>query len=611
MPDIIQLLPDSIANQIAAGEVIQRPASVVKELLENAIDAGAGHIQLIIKDAGKTVIQVIDDGKGMSETDARMAFERHATSKIKTAHDLFSIRTMGFRGEALASIAAIAHVELTTRLTDNELGFRVNIEGSEIKKQDWVQSPAGTSISVKNLFFNVPARRKFLKSDPVELRHIMEEFHRVALAYPSISFIMYHNGNETYRLPGGHLKQRIIGICGKNYTDKLIPVSEESDVASFSGFVTKPDAARKTQGDQYIFVNQRFIKSHYLNHAIRHAYEDLISKDVYPAYFIFLEIDPAHIDINVHPTKTEIKFDEERLIYNYLRVCVKHSLGQYAILPMLDFDTDHNLLQGLSTSSGASQADTSQKYFPNAGFGRAEQKDISGWEELYKGMNAAHTSATNIPVFQKEADIIENEFYALSGQETALFHGNHNITSFQLNKTYIVFPLKSGLMLVDQQAAHERILYEEYSEILTSGKNSVQKELFPRSIELDRSESEVFSVILPSVNKMGFEIEHFGHTTYIIHGTPAGLADNTDINGLVHQLIEQYLIHREVELGLEDNLARSMAISAGIKKGTVMDKEEMHRIVDCLFACQLPYTSPSGKKCFIIIEHDYILKRFS
>lgn len=609
MPDIIQLLPDSIANQIAAGEVIQRPASVVKELMENSIDAGATHIQLIIKDAGKTSIQVIDDGRGMSETDARMSFERHATSKIRTAHDLFCIRTMGFRGEALASIAAIAHVELITRLPDSELGFRLCIEGSEITKQEWVQSPAGTSLSVKNLFFNVPARRKFLKSDPVELRHIMEEFHRVALAYPSISFSMHHNGNETYRLPGGNLKQRILGILGKTYTDKLIPISEESEVATFSGYVTKPDAAKKTQGDQYIFVNQRFIKSHYLNHAIRHAYEDLISKDVYPAYFVFLEIDPAHIDINVHPTKTEIKFDDERLIYNYLRVSVKHSLGQYAVSPMLDFNTNQNFLQGLAM--GSQGEGVPERFIPTAGFGRSGQKDVRGWEDLYSGLNQPRSATGDLPGFQKEAQAIESEFYTLSGQESSYFQGHDQGASFQLNKSYIVFPVKSGIMLLDQQAAHERILYEEYSEILTSGKPLVQKELFPRSLELDRSQSEIFDVILSTVNKMGFEIEHFGHTTYIIHGTPAGLEENTDIEGLIHQLIEQYLLHKDVELGIEDNLARSMAVSASIKKGKTMGKEEMNRLADRLFACQLPYSSPSGKKCFIIIEHDYILKRFS
>lgn len=611
MPDIIQLLPDSIANQIAAGEVIQRPASVVKELMENAIDAGASQIQLIIKDAGKTSIQVIDNGKGMSETDARMAFERHATSKIRTANDLFSIRTMGFRGEALASIAAIAHVELITRLSEDEVGQRLIIEGSHMTKQECVQAPVGTSMSVKNLFFNVPARRKFLKSDPVELRHILDEFHRVALAYPDITFSMHHNGNETYRLSGGNLKQRIIGILGKHYADKLIPIGEESEVATFSGFVTKPDAAKKSQGDQYIFVNQRFIKSHYLNHAIRNAYEDLINKDVYPAYFIFLEIDPSHIDINVHPTKTEIKFDDERLLYNYLRVTIKHGLGQYAISPMLDFATDQNLLKRFSDNTQGDSNQGSNPYFSTGGLGRSEKQNLDGWEEIYKGLNSTNIPATDIPEFQKESQAVENEFYTLSSSEESLIQGSENRVAFQLNRSYIIYPVKSGMMLIDQQAAHERILYEEYLEILTLGKSSVQKELFPRSIDLDRAESEVFDVILPSVNKLGFEIEHFGHTTYIIHGTPAGLDEKTNINDLIHQFIEQYLIHKEVELGLEDNLARSMAVSASIKKGRVLDKEEMNQLADRLFACQLPYSSPSGKKCFIIIEHDYILKRFS
>ncbi len=610
MADIIQLLPDSIANQIAAGEVIQRPASVVKELMENAIDAGATQIQLIIKDSGKTSIQVIDNGKGMSETDARMAFERHATSKIRTANDLFTIKTMGFRGEALASIAAIAHVEMITRQTDNEVAHRLVIEGSHISKQEKLQAPVGTSISVKNLFYNVPARRKFLKSDPVELRHILDEFHRVALANPEIAFNLHHNENETYRLNGGLLKQRIIGILGKHYTDKLIPLKEESEVATFSGFVTKPDAAKKTQGDQYIFVNNRFIKSHYLNHAIRNAYEDLLTKDLYPAYFLFLDIDPAHIDINVHPTKTEIKFDDERLLYNYLRVCVKHSLGQYAVSPMLDFGMDQNLLN--SVSKIENNATEAEKYSAIGGFGqRPDKQSVKGWEELYKGMNDVQPISNTSTDFHDRAQAIENEFYTISNNEEALINGAENRVAIQLNKSYIVYPVKSGMMLIDQQAAHERILYEQYIDILTKGNASIQKELFPRSVDLDRAESEIFNVILPNVNKLGFEIEPFGQTTYIIHGTPAGLDEKIKINQLIHQLIEQYLAHKEVDLGIEDNIARSMAISASIKKGRILNKEEMDKIADQLFACQLPYSSPSGKKCFIIIEQDYIQKRFN
>ncbi len=612
MADIIQLLPDSIANQIAAGEVIQRPASVVKELMENAIDAGALQIQLIIKDSGKTSIQVIDNGKGMSETDARMAFERHATSKIRTANDLFSIRTMGFRGEALASIAAIAHVELITRQVENEVAHRLVIEGSHISKQEKIQAPVGTSISVKNLFYNVPARRKFLKSDPVELRHILDEFHRVALAHPEISFSFHHNGNETYRLNSGPLKQRIIGILGKHYIDKLIPINEESEVANFTGYVTKPDAAKKTQGDQYIFVNNRFIKSHYLSHAIRNAYEDLLTKEMYPAYFLFLDIDPAQIDINVHPTKTEIKFDDERLLYNYLRVTVKHSLGQYALSPMLDFDTNSNLLEGQFVKNENQNDPQANNYSSQGGFSfRPDRQQIKGWEELYRGMNEINATDASMALQHPKSQDIEDEFYLISSHENTLTTQSENRVPIQLNKSYVVFPVKSGMMLIDQQAAHERILYEQYLDIFSEGQASIQKELFPRSVDLDRAESEIFNVILPTVNKLGFEIEPFGQTTYIIHGTPAGLDEKIKIDQLIHQLIEQYLAHKEVELGIEDNLARSMATSACIKRGRMLNKEEMDKIADMLFACKLPYSSPSGKKCFIIIEHDYIQKRFS
>ena len=606
MPDIIQLLPDSIANQIAAGEVIQRPASVVKELMENALDAGSTYIRLILKDAGKTSIQVIDDGKGMSETDARMSFERHATSKIRSAHDLFSIKTMGFRGEALASIAAISHTEMTTRQAESDVAVRIIIEGSQISKHEKCQGAAGTSITVKNIFYNIPARRKFLKSDPVELKHIIEEFHRVAIANPEIHFTLHHNGNELYHLPKSNLKQRIVGIFGKNINDKLVPVTEETEVAVFSGLVGKPDAAKKTQGDQYLFVNKRFIKSSYLNHAIRTAYEELITKDMFPAYFIFLEVDPSHIDINVHPTKTEIKFEDERLIYNYLRVSVKHSLGQYSLSPMLDFNVDHNFTHKYSGDASSERKTTNYHPEQEARF-RPGQENVRGWEDIYSSMK--QFTVPEDPSSQNEVSILESEAFRSDISINELDAINKD--PFQLHNTYIIYPVKSGMMIIDQQAAHERILYEQYLENLQNGEYSSQKELFPRTIELDAAKASVLKNIADRIAGLGFDLEDFGHNTFIIHGTPSGLDNSISIDNIIEQLISNYVNNLEFELGIEDNLARSMAISSGIKKGRRLEKQEMSAIIDMLFACKVPEKSPSGKKCFFIQEIDEIVKRFN
>ena len=614
MPDIIQLLPDSIANQIAAGEVIQRPASVIKELLENAVDAGATQIKLIIKDAGKTSIQVIDDGKGMSETDARMAFERHATSKIKSANDLFCIKTMGFRGEALASIAAIAHVELTTRQAHEDTATKIQMEGSMLTKQEKVQAMPGTNITVKNLFYNVPARRKFLKSDPVELKHIMDEFHRVSLANTDIFFTLHHNGNEVYHLPKSNLKQRILGVMGKQMNEKLIPINQETEAAAFSGFIGKPDTAKKTQGEQFIFVNKRFIKSNYLNHAIRAAYEDLLPKDMYTPYFLFLEIDPATIDINVHPTKTEIKFEDERLIYNYLRVSLKHSLGQYSLGPMLDFNTDQNFFSNFKGSANIQQdqaINTGEKFKqqPNSPSYRPDKTSVKNWEDIYFGME--NTVLKGDDHHENQVKTLENEAYALSGDEDKDLKNFVSVEPYQLHKTYIIYQVKTGMMIIDQQAAHERILYEQYLEILKNGEYLTQKELFPRTVELDPSKSDVLKSILDKVKRLGFDIEEFGHHSFIVHGTPSGLDVNISLDEIIDKLISQYIGNLEFELGIEDNLARSMAISAGIKRGYSMEKQEMKAVIDLLFGCQLPQKSPSGKKCYIIIEHDELGKRFN
>ncbi|MBK9733850.1 MAG: DNA mismatch repair endonuclease MutL [Saprospiraceae bacterium] len=613
MPDIIQLLPDGIANQIAAGEVIQRPASVIKELMENAIDAGASAIKIIIKDAGKTSVQVVDDGKGMSQTDARMSFERHATSKIRSANDLFCIKTMGFRGEALASIAAISHVEMITRQINEDIGNRILIEGTVIMKQDMVQAMPGTSITIKNLFYNVPARRKFLKSDPVELKHILDEFHRVVLANPDVHFTLHHNGNELYHLPKSNLKQRIIGVLGKQINDKLIPVNEDTEVATFSGFIGKAETSRKTQGDQYIFVNKRFIRSNYLNHAVRAAYEDLITKDVFPTYFLFLEIDPANIDINVHPTKTEIKFEDERLIYNYLRVSLKHSLGQYSLSPMLDFNTDHNFAYKFSgdpnivSSDLVSKKVTSSYPLENEATFRPGQESSKGWEQIYQGLQEIKIPDTDHDV----VNTVESEAFQLTIDESETRSLFSTREPYQLHNTYIIHQLKTGMMIIDQQAAHERVLYEFYLGALQNGELFSQKELFPHTIELDQAQAIVLKKILSSVNALGFEMEEFGQNTFIVHGTPSGLDSSVSIEVIVQKLISQYLQNLEFELGIEDNLARSMAYSASIKRGKRLEKEEMTRLIDQLFGCGMPYKSPSGKKCYVSLELDELAKRFN
>ena len=532
MADIIQLLPDAIANQIAAGEVIQRPASVVKELLENAIDAGSTDIKLIIKDSGKSLIQVIDNGCGMSETDARMSFERHATSKIRKAKDLFSIRTMGFRGEAMASIAAIAHVELRTRRHADELGTRLVIEGSEVKTQEACQCAAGTSISVKNLFYNVPARRNFLKSNTVEMRHILDEFQRVAIANPDIFFSLHHNNTEVFHLPDGKLRQRVVGVFGNSWNKKLVPVDEETDILKIRGFVGKPEFAKKTRGEQLLFVNNRFIKSGYLNHAILNAYEDLLPKDTYPIYTIFIDIDPANIDINVHPTKQEIKFDDERLVYNYLKVAIRHALGQYSITPTLDFDQDPNFSKYVPTNKNVSQGQETKPSNGNvksdfAGVSKTnsplESNNLKNWEKLYEGLDSFDQPQEETSD-QGKAFTIESQWSAnpVTDDPTSGF-ANEKKRPYQIHNTYVVSHIKSGFLLIDQQAAHERILYERYLSFLKDQQPLTQKQLFPKTINLSPIDSQVLLKIIPEINLLGFDIQEFGNESFVIHGIPADL----------------------------------------------------------------------------------------
>ena len=625
MGDIISLLPDSIANQIAAGEVIQRPASVIKELMENSIDAGSTSIKLIIKDAGKTLLQVIDDGCGMSDQDARMCFERHATSKIKKAKDLFAIRTMGFRGEAMASIAAIAQVEMRTRRQTDELGVKIIIEGSEVKSQEACQCMVGTSISVKNLFFNVPARRNFLKSDTVEMRHVVDEFQRIALAHPDLFFSLHHNKSEVFHLPAGNLRQRIVGMFGSNTNKKLVPISENTDALNMEGFVGKPSFAKKTRGEQFFFVNQRYIKSGYLNHALMSAYEDLLPKDTFPLYVIFLEIDPARIDINVHPTKQEIKFEDERLVYNYLKVAARHALGQYSITPTLDFEQETSLnslpIMNPKQSAGGENRFEKRTSLANqsvqkkgAGVNknaasRLESSNLRNWQKLYEGLDELDENSTDPSQQSVTIESAAGKNLELrSDQDRPLAESR---VPYQIHGTYIVSQIKSGFILIDQRTAHKRILYERYLNDLQNNQQGVQQKLFTKTVTVAPADKPLLDEILPQIQLLGFDIEDFGNNSYVIHGIPAELSKGLDEQQLIEDLLEQYKANLELKMGIVENIALSLARGSAIKRGQNLTSDEMRELIDNLFACQVLYNGPTGDHCFVTYELDDLKKRFS
>lgn len=621
MADVIQLLPDSIANQIAAGEVIQRPASVVKELMENAIDAGSTSVKLIVKDAGKTLIQVIDDGCGMSETDARMAFERHATSKIKDARDLFQIRTMGFRGEALASIAAVAQVELRTRRQPEELGSKIVIEGSTVKTQEACQCVAGSNLSVKNLFYNVPARRNFLKSNSAEMNHILNEFQRIAIAHPNIFFSLHHNNTEVYHLPAGRLRQRIVSIFGSSTNKKLVPISEDTDALRITGYIGKPEFAKKTRGEQFFFVNNRFIKSGYLNHAVVSAYEDFLSPDSYPMYVIFLEIDPARIDINVHPTKQEIKFDDERLVYNYLKVAVRHALGQHNVMPTLDFEQDLSFSTFEVEQPSVETVRTEQNTSDPSSFSSDNRMDIrqrnnkKHWEELYKNLEVfdidTAPSTESLDAEEEAMTIVSSEWEGERElDDSSKSFSRQQKKPYQIHGMYIVSQLKSGFILIDQQTAHERILYERYLAVLNEQSASTQNALFPETIHLSNADAEILRELLPDINQLGFDVQEFGGHSFIVNGIPADSTSGQNAQELLELLLEQYKMNIELRLGMRENIARSMARSASIKRGQQLETEEMQALIDQLFACAVPYKSPSGRNCFITFELNDLEKLF-
>jgi DNA mismatch repair protein MutL len=624
MADVIQLLPENVANQIAAGEVVQRPSSVVKELLENAVDAGATQIKLIIRDAGKTLIQVIDNGCGMSETDARMSFERHATSKIRDAKDLFAIKTMGFRGEALASISAVAQVEMRTRRMADELGVKLVVEDSMVKVQEACQTPQGTSISVKNLFYNVPARRNFLKADPVEMRHIIDEFQRVAMANSDVFFTFHQNDNEIFHLPAGNLRQRVVKIFGEAVNKKLVPVQEETDVLKITGFVGKPDYFKKVRGEQLFFVNKRFIKSNYLHHAVVAAYEDMLPADHHPLYVLFLDIDPASIDINVHPTKQEIKFDDERLVYNYLKVTVRHALGSHNITPTLDFEQEPafqsvptqipNIRKEPSESTRVSDMRPNRDTYDD----RRQNDNLRNWQRLYEGMGLSVSRIEGEGTDENELPFVEPlptieaqpSVEVLEMDDEQERFSKTQKEPYQIHGQYIVNHLKSGFILIDQQSASERILYERYLEALGTQPITTQQALFPKTIELAPADAALLREILPEVNALGFDIAEFGGNTFVVHGTPADLGNNVQEELLLEKVLAQYKGNLDLDLSTRDNLARSMARNASLRRGQPLTVTEMTELIDQLFACGQPFTSPSGKKCFVQYDLEVLRKLF-
>lgn len=613
---IIQLLPDHVANQIAAGEVVQRPASVVKELLENAVDAKATDIKLIVKEAGKTLVQVIDNGLGMNTTDARLCFERHATSKIRQAEDLFDLHTKGFRGEALASIAAIAHVEMKTKQDQEELGTHIVIEGSKLVTQEVAVLPKGTSFAVKNLFFNIPARRNFLKSETVEFRHVMDEFQRVAMAHPSISFTLIHNGSELYNLPSSNYRQRIVNIFGGKTNEKLVPVSEETELINITGFVGKPEFAKKSRGEQFFFVNDRYIKSAYLHHAIMNAYEGLLKEGNQPSYFLYLQVPPHTIDINIHPTKTEIKFDDEHSLYAILRSAVKHSLGQFNVAPILDFERDSNLdtpykYKDKEADFPTIQVDSSFNPFATdkpaakslSSFGSYKRETTTAsWESLYVGLKQ---ETQELEQFSFESEEVTGKLFDDEVEETK------SSSTYQIHKKYIVSAIKSGMLVIDQGRAHQRVLYEQFLTNITVQKASSQQLLFPLELYFSSEEMVLLSELQSSLENTGFVFDAFNSDSVQISGLPIGMAES-EVSIVLEELISN--LQNEIpesSFSQSDSIAKSMAKSMAVKTGTYLTVKEQENLVNSLFACKDPNVSPFQKPTFITLTVEDLDKRFA
>jgi DNA mismatch repair protein MutL len=624
LPDIILLLPDNIANQIAAGEVIQRPASAVKELMENAVDAGATEIKLLINDAGKALIQVIDNGKGMSETDARMAFERHATSKISNIEDLFRIRTMGFRGEALASIAAVAQVELKTKRAEDDAGTFIAIENSIVTKQEPVAATTGTSIAMKNVFFNVPARRNFLKSNAAETRHIIDEFIRVSMAFPEIFFSLTSNGQEVFHLEKGSLKQRIVQILGNNYSSKLVAVQEQTDYLNIYGFVGKPETAKKTRGDQYFFVKNRFIKSAYLNHAVMNAFQEIITADSFPAYVLFIDLNPAQIDINVHPTKQEIKFEDEKIVYAFVHAAIKHALAQFSITPTLEFDLDISIQQLDAVSKpftpDKQAAATSSELYKN--FTQKNQahfidptnkSELKHWRDFYE-------SAGVTPQPQKFESLLDSiKTPETTNEQLNNQPGLSNDIRFQvltdapllqLHQSYIVVATTRGYILVHQQLAHERILYERFNEAFKGKSMAIQRSLFPVTLQFATPDAVLLNDLLEELHLLGYQIEPFGKDAFVVQGTPADV-ETGDEKKAIENLLEQYKhFSSDVKFSKREKLVRAMAYQQAVKIGKSLADKEMQSLVNDLFACMQPNSTAGGNPTYIEFKNDYLERLF-
>lgn len=597
--DIIKLLPDSVANQIAAGEVIQRPASVVKELMENAIDAGATQVDLVVRDAGRTLISVADNGCGMSETDARLCFERHATSKIRCADDLFSIRTMGFRGEALASIAAVAQVELSTRRKEDNVGTKIRIEGSKVLEQSPKPMSAGSSFMVKNLFFNVPARRNFLKSNDAELRHINDEFFRVTMMNPQVGFSYISNDKELFHLYPGTLKQRIVGLFGKDYDSKLLPVNQVTESVAINGFIVKPEFLKKTRGEQYFFVNSRFIKHSYLHHAVENAYKELIPQDCFPGYFLDIQIDPKEIDINIHPTKTEVNFIDIKLIYAIMHSAVRKAIGQNNLAPMLDFDIDPNLGIDFGEASRMDRPLVQPKVDFNSSFNPFKVTPI---HHQNKNWRIAYDTSGDV-VGNSVPDKSDNASDVLSDDSRSLF--------IQLQQSYIVTAVKSGLLVVDQNLAHQRILYEKYLREMDNSSNASQQELFPQHVSLNVNDASILRNIKPELERIGFRLEEMNPYTFIINGTPTD-CKGTDAVSVIERIIDDNKTCAVVGVSERKlSLARSLSAQMAVKPGQPLNACEMQDIIDRLFGCAVSEIAPNGKKIFTIIHSDEIKNRFA
>ena len=612
----IKLLSPQVANQIAAGEVIQRPANVLKELLENSVDAGAQHIHVHLKEGGKTLIQVIDDGTGMNEFDALACFERHATSKISKAEDLFHIATKGFRGEAMASVASIAHVELKTRTKEDELGHRILLEGGTVLLQEHCQQAIGTSVAVKNLFYNVPARRKFLKSDAVETKHLLEEFNRVALIHPEIHFVLQQDEEESYNLPIGNFKQRIIGIFGKTYREKLVPIAEKTDIINISGFILKPEFCKKSRGEQFFFANDRFIKHGYLHHAIANCYEDLLATGAYPSYFIQLEVEPKEIDVNIHPTKVEVKFTEERSIYAILTAAVRKALNQYHLAPTLDFDQE-NSFDHLPTNPSAPPKEpeikvdksfnpfkTQEKSHWEKGGNLRSQRSSNGWEQLYQSSNLEEEEENDSSAF-----IVEEENTAQEPLFTADQVATKSHFFQQLKGRFILTENEKGLLIINQRRAHERVLFDHFIRSFGQQQNSSQQLLFPEAVELSAKDFTVLKHLQSEFECLGFRMHEFGKHTIQITAVPADLTE-ADAKSLLEEVLEQYQEEEKSnQSSIRENLAKSLAQKLAIRQGHQLVYEEMENLVGQLMNCENPHSSPSGKPIFSTYPFNLIEKQ--